>query len=83
MFLEANDVTFLEDQYDVVFSSYILHWIESKFPLLKKAYQNLKPGGRFAFVVSDQQPTLVEQIDDLMGPEMKQSFNWMSASEYI
>ena len=82
VFLEANDVTFPEDQYDVVFSNYVLHWIENKFALLKKVYQNLKPGGRFAFVVSDQQPTLVEQIDDLMGPEMKQCFHWMSATEY-
>ena len=65
-----------------MFSNYVLHWIENKFALLKKVYQNLKPGGQFAFVVSDRQLTIVEQMDDLVGPEMKQCFHWMSASEY-
>ena len=82
VFLEASDVTFPEDQYDLVFSNYVLHWIENKAALFKRVYENLKPGGRFAFSVSDQQPTIVEQMDDLMGPEMKQCFHWMSASEY-
>ena len=82
VFLEANDVTFPEDEYDLVFSNYVLHWIENKNALFKRVYQNLKPGGQFAFVVSDQQPTIAEQMDDLMGPEMKQCVHWMSASEY-
>ena len=82
LFLEASDVTFPEDQYDLVFSNYVLHWIENKAALFKRVYENLKPGGQFAFVVSDQQPTIVEQMDNLMGPEMKQCFHWMSASEY-
>ena len=82
VFLEANDATFPEDQYDLVFSNYVLHWIENKNALLKRVYQNLKPGGQFAFGVCPHQPTIVDQMDDLMGPEMKQCFHWMSASEY-
>ena len=35
VFLEVNDVTFPEDQYDLVFSNYVLHWIENKNALLK------------------------------------------------
>ena len=82
VFLEANDATFPKDQYDLVFSNYVLHWIENKTALLNRVYHNLKPGGRFAFGVCAHQPTIVEQMDDLMGPEMKQCFHWMSASEY-
>ena len=82
VFLEANDATFPKDQYDLVFSNYVLHWIENKTALFKRVNENLKPGGQFAFVVSDHQPTIVEQMDNLMGPEMRQCFHWMSASEY-
>ena len=82
VFLEANDLTFPEDQYDLVFSNYVLNWIENKNALFNKVYQNLKPGGRFVFGVCTHQPTLVEQLGDLMGPEMRQCFHWMSASEY-
>ena len=82
VFLEANDVSFPEDQYDLVFSNCVLHWIENKKAVLKRVYQNLKPGGQFAFSVMANQPTIVEQMDDLIGPEMKQCFHWMSASEY-
>ena len=69
LFLETSDVTFPEDQYDLVFSNYVLHWIENKAELFKRVYENLKPGSQFAFGVSDQQPTIVEQMDTLMGPE--------------
>ena len=82
VFLEANDVSFPEDQYDLVFSNCVLHWIENKKAVLKRVYQNLKPGGQFAFSVMANQPTIVEQMDDLIGPEMKQCFHWLSASEY-
>ena len=82
VFLEANDLTFPEDRYDLVFSNYVLHWIKNKNALFNKVYRNLKPGGQFAFGVCTHQPTLVEQMDDLMGPEMRQCFHWMSASEY-
>ena len=82
VFLEANDVTFPKDQYDLVFSNYVLHWIENKNALLKKVHQNLKPGGRFAFIVPEHQPTIIEQMDHMVGPEMMQGFHWMSATEY-
>ena len=82
VFLEANDATFPEDQYDLVFSNFVLHWIENKNALFNRVYQNLKPGGQFAFCLIADQPTIVEQMDNLMGPEMKQCFHWLSASEY-
>ena len=65
MFIEANDTYFLEDQYSVVFSSYVLHWVENKAALLKRVYQNLKPGGQFGFIV----PSLSENQTNM---------NWLS-----
>ena len=86
VFLEANDVTLPEDQYDLVFANYVLQWIEDKFAVLSKIYQNLKPGGRFAFTVPESRPPIFEQMDNLMGAEraekMKQDYQCLSASEY-
>ena len=86
VFLEANDATLPKDQYDLVFSNYVLHWIENKVAVLNKVYQNLKPGGRFAFIVPEIRPPVFDQMDNLMRPEeaskMKQDFQCMSASEY-
>ena len=82
MFLEANDATFPKDQYDLVFSNCVLHWIENKNAVMNRVYQNLKPGGQFAFCVLAHPHTIIEQMNDLMGPEMKPHFHWMSASQY-
>ena len=86
VFLEANDVTLPEDQYDLVFANYVLQWIEDKFVVLSKIYQNLKPGGRFAFIVPECRPPIFEQMDNFMGTEMaekmKQDYQCLSASEY-
>lgn len=48
-FLEADGETFPEDQYDLVFSNYVIHWIENKEPVFQKVHKNLRKGGRFAF----------------------------------
>ena len=86
VFLEANDTTFPKDQYDLVFSNYVLQWVKNKVAVLNKVYQNLKPGGRFAFTVSEHRAPTLEQLDSLMGPEvaskMKQDLHYMSTSEY-
>ena len=70
MFIEANDATLPEDQYDLVFSNYVLQWIENKAAVLNKVYKNLKPGGRFVFIVPEYRPPIFEQMDNLMGPEV-------------
>ena len=86
VFLEANGATLPKDQYDLVFSNYVLQWIENKVAVLNKIYQNLKPGGRFAFTVSEHRAPILEQLDSLMGPKvankMKQDLQYMSASEF-
>ena len=70
VFLAANDVTLPEDQYDLVFTNYVLHWVENKATLLNKVYQNLKPGGRFASTVPLYHPPIFQKMDNLIGPEM-------------
>ena len=86
VFLEANDVTLPEDQYDSVFANYVLHWVENKAALLNKVYQNLKPGGRFASTVPLYHPPIFQKMDNLMGPEiankMKQALWYMPAPEF-
>ena len=86
VFLEANDETFPEDRYDLVFANYVLHWVENKAALLNKVYQNLKPGGRFAFTVPEHREPIFPKMDNLMGPEMankvEQAFKCVPAPEY-
>ena len=48
-FLSGNDATFTEGPYDLVFANHAIHWVADKDALFRRVYQNLKPGGRFAF----------------------------------
>lgn len=52
-FLVASGEDFPEDQYDIVFSSSVLHWIKDKEAVFKRVYKHLKPGGRFGFTTQD------------------------------
>ena len=38
-----------EGEYDIVFSNYVIHWIENKETLFKNVAKSLKKGGKFAF----------------------------------
>jgi len=58
VFIHANDATFPEGQYDLVFTNYVLHWVGNKAALLNKVYQNLKPGGQFASVFPEHEPAV-------------------------
>ena len=86
VFLEANDETFPEDRYDLVFANYVLHWVENKAALLNKVYQNLKPGGRFASTVPLYHPPIFQKMDNLIGSEMvnkmQQALWYMPAPEF-
>ena len=86
VFTEASGTTFPEGQYDLVFANYVLHWVDNKVALLNRVYENLKPGGRFAFIVPEHQSAVMNDMVDLMGEEMAEEMNrayhWMLASEY-
>jgi len=86
VFIHANDATFPEGQYDLVFTNFVLHWVGNKAALLNKVYQNLKPGGQFASVFPEHQPAVFDCMVDLMGQEMAKEMNkdyhWILALEY-
>ena len=46
---DMSDLSFIEDRYDVVFSSLALHYIEDFDALVKGVYDVLNPGGYFIF----------------------------------
>ena len=39
-----------EGEYDIVFSNFVIHWIEDKDTLFKNVARSLKTGGKFAFI---------------------------------
>lgn len=61
-YIEADDKTFPEGQYDLVFANTVLHWIHDKKSLFEKVYKNLKPGGQFAFVTFDGVPKVHHKV---------------------
>ena len=71
VFQEGSDEGFPEDQYDIIFMNYVFHWIkdQDQESLFKKVYENLKPGGCFAFTVPLRVPPLLDQISDWMDPD--------------
>ena len=70
VFLEGSSEDFPKDQYDIVFSNYVLHWIKDKKAVFEIVYQNLKPGGCFAFNALESLPSLLGPLLDLMGPDI-------------
>ena len=66
-FMVGDDKTFPNNQYDLVFANCVVHWIDDKFALFNCVYQNLKPGGKFAFTTG-KGPVLAKGImDELLG----------------
>ncbi|MED4583141.1 class I SAM-dependent methyltransferase [Brevibacillus choshinensis] len=51
MQMAVEDIAFANDQFDVVISSLVFHYIESFGELCQKIYDCLKPGGTFLFSV--------------------------------
>ena len=80
VFLEANDVTLPEDQYDLVFATYVLHWIQNKTAVFNKVYQNLNPGARFAFTVPENRAPFFQKMDKLMGPDFETKMEQVARS---
>ena len=52
-YVQADDKTFPQGQYDLVFSNIVIHWISDKKAALKKVHENLRPGGHFAFTTAN------------------------------
>ena len=87
-FLVASDKDFPVCEYDIVFSTDVIHWIEDKNATFKRVYDNLKPGGCFGFTTLDNPtwPNLLTQFVELFGPQTVKatlgSWHFQSAGEY-
>ena len=55
-YVSGNDAMYPEGPYDLIFANQVVHWVKDKDALFKRVYQNLKPGGRFAFVTGNSAP---------------------------
>ena len=52
-YIETDNKTFPLGQYDIIFYNTVIHWISDKEALLNRLFQNLRPGGHFAFTTSN------------------------------
>lgn len=69
-YIEADDKTFPEGQYDLIFANAVMHWIMDKRALFERVYRNLKPGGQFAFVTFDGTPKVNHEVVRRMFEEL-------------
>ena len=52
-YIQADDKTFPLGQYDLIFCNIVIHWISDKKAALNRVFENLRPGGCFAFTTGD------------------------------
>ena len=69
-YMQADDKTFPEGQYDLIFANAVIHWIKDKRALFERVYKSLKPGGRFAFVTFDGIPKVYHKIVERIFEEL-------------
>ena len=86
-FQVGDDKSFPEDQYNVIFSNYVIHWIKDKDALFMKVVRSLCPGGKFGFVTGEGLlPPVLINLNYLMGPEkgkaMVERFAMVPLEEY-
>ena len=74
-FMIGDGENYPEDQYDLIFSHYAIHWVKDKQTTFENAYKNLKPGGQFAFVAGHGVSTIGNEMSALMGPTKHQAIN--------
>ena len=91
VYIQADDQTFPSGQYDLIFSNIVIHWIKDKRALFTRVYDNLAPGGCFAFTTTNGQYPIPEVgqklFDSLVGPEflpwmMQEKMMFRNSSEY-
>ena len=81
IFREESSDNFSGDQYDLVISNYVLHWIKNKEAAFSNAYRSLKVGGKFAFFDSLEWHKIFLQLFDLMEPSRAKVLYDMNAME--
>ena len=69
----TDDFPSEEQQFDIVFSNYVLHWVSDKEGALERIYKCLKPGGKFGFLAIVKHSIDFDLLVDLMGAERKRN----------
>ena len=82
-FYEGTALQFLEDkqdQYDVIYSNVVLHWIkaEDRLPTFKAMFKALKPGGITAHQVCSKLSKILEHLASLVLNKDKFKMLWDS-----
>ena len=84
-FQEGSGETITGQDYDLVFSNYVFHWIKDKKMVLQNIYRSLKPSGKFAVCFETNLSPFVLNYMDLMGPnkanEVKNKLHFSSTNE--
>ena len=74
-FLDRSSETFPSGPYDAIVSNHVMHWIKDKESAFQKVHDNLKRGGRFGFVCS-------ENTWELLNAKVRESFHMWSGDVY-
>ena len=85
-FIEGSHETFPAEQYDLIFSNIVFHWIKNKDVLFERASKHLKSGGQLVFCVPSHLSTILRELSYLMGPDkyaaILNSFSFATSNEY-
>ena len=76
-FMVGSCEEFPNGPYDVVFSNYVLQWIEDKESVYFKVFENLNVSGKFAFTCSGSVAQVALQLDALMKPGKPKINNYL------
>ena len=66
LFSDGSSDEFPEDNYDAVYSNYVLHWVKDKEAVFKNVYRNLKNGCRFGLAYPEILSPTLKQLCELM-----------------
>ena len=50
------------ETYDIVFSNFVLHWIQDKEEAFKNVFRSLKPAGKIVVSYGDRLPSIIDKI---------------------
>lgn len=85
-YLEGSSDDIPGSDYDLVFSNYVLHWIENKELLFKHVAQILKKGGKFGFIATCASQLMDQLSEDVHSKEFidgaKNCIYYTSADEF-
>ncbi len=75
-----------EQQFDMIFSNFVLHWVQDKEVAFKRIHKSLKTGGKFAFNSGLDHSVHFDEMINLMDNERRSNihsrFHYIPAEQY-